>query len=76
MILQTFTLLPGETPEQVAEELLRIMVNMRFAENYWQEHYGSQANKARKEWQASADKYLQKHGITLLHDTRKVFINK
>lgn len=70
--MTTVTVNTVEELEQLAAEMLHIMVNMRHAQNYWQEHYGSLAKRRKDHWQQKADDLLSRFGVEAHKNTDSI----
>ncbi|MEP7375555.1 MAG: hypothetical protein ABI675_19580 [Chitinophagaceae bacterium] len=56
-----------KTEKELAEtviQFIHISVNMRRAQNYWHEHYGSQALNQKQRWESKMDAFLLNLGVT------------
>lgn len=55
---------------QLTAELIHIMINLRFHQKYWHEHFGHQAKTNREKWELKADALLRRMNFTE-HDNLK-----
>lgn len=68
--------LTAEQMKQELEELLHIVHNMRFAQKYWHQHFGSAARNQARRWETKADQKLDALGLTTHNNTNKVQVVK
>jgi len=49
--------------QELTAELLRVLLNLRFRQKYWEENYGCMAKKEKKDWEQKADQLLNRLGF-------------
>lgn len=61
---------------ELAGQLARVLVNLRFATKYWKENGGYHARKVKNDWEDRADILLDSLGIDAHRHTSSVRILK
>ncbi len=49
---------------KINARFIHISINMRYWQNYWQQHYGNRALKQKQRWEKHMDDLLTELGIT------------
>lgn len=45
---------------EVAQEAIRLLLNIRHATKKWEENYGVELKRSKKKWEEAADKFISK----------------